>query len=193
MDDLFGRERADAIRKRLEGLNPDKRETLIMNELSNGLGDTGAKYVLRFGFKNVQGTRTKHYLIFASKNFRGYEIMRDIMAKESSELDQGVASFSHVPASGKDQLSLRFAGPIDELGEMLLAEFAGQKLTMRAIYERHSVGRPYVAANYKRALLHLESIGKIEVDPPAEKRPKRKSEVTMADDVVVTFPRGAKQ
>jgi hypothetical protein len=33
-------------------------------------------------------------LIFVSKHFKGYEIMKIIMAKESSTEDQGVASFA---------------------------------------------------------------------------------------------------
>lgn len=184
MDDLFGKERAETIRAQLEGLSPDERESLIMRELSSGLADAGGKFVLRFAFKNDKGTRTKHYLIFATKNRRGYEIMKTIMAKESSELDQGVASFSHTFAASQNQFSLGFGGPIDELEEMLLTEFAGESIAMRRIYERHSVGRPYIESNYKKALTNLEFAKKIYADPPSEKRRKG----TFGPDVIVTFP-----
>lgn len=72
---------------------------------------------------------------------------------------------------------------------MLLDAFKGQTLTMREIYERHSPGLPYVAANYKRALTILEASAQIAASPAAEERPKRKGDVTFADGVLVTFPR----
>jgi hypothetical protein len=78
---------------------------------------------------------------------------------------------------------------LDDLEEMLLRDFAEQKLLMRAIYERHSVGKRYIKINYKRALTNLEAAGKIYTDPPADKRPKRLGAVTFSDNVVVTFPR----
>lgn len=185
---LFGENRADTIRERLGGLLPDEREHHIIEEFSGALKELGAKYVLPFTFKNEQGTRTKHHLIFASKAFKGYEIMKQIMAKESSERDQGVPSFAYSPASNKYPTLFELNRPIDDLEDMLLVEFAGQKLTMREIYERHNVGKPYVIANYKKALVKLEAANRVTAEPPAARRPKKKDEVTFADTVVVTFP-----
>jgi three-Cys-motif partner protein len=193
MNSLFGEKRVGAIIERLEGLNPEEREALIIEELSLALQEEKATFVLPFTFKNEQGTRTKHYLIFVSKSFRGYEIMKEIMAGESSERDQGVASFVYSPASKKNPLLFELSRPLDDLEQMLLTEFAGHRLPMRAIYERHSIGRPYVAANYKRVLTRLEAAGRIKADPPAERRRKIKGEVTFGDDVVVTFPSGVEQ
>jgi hypothetical protein len=145
----------------------------------------GARYVLPFAFKNEQGTRTKHHLIFTSKNFRGYEIMKGIMAKESSEQEQGVSSFEYSPASRIYPLLFALNRPLDDLEEMLLTEFAGQKLTMKQIYERHSVDKRYVDSDYKKALTNMENAGKIKADPPAGERRNG----TFADGVVVTFLR----
>ena len=73
MNDIFGEDRANAIRSRLSGIQPEERESLIIEELSHGLEqEVGAKYILPFTFKNEQGTRTSHYLIFCTKHFRGY-------------------------------------------------------------------------------------------------------------------------
>ena len=185
MDDLFGQSRAEAIREKLIGLPPEDREDLIMKELSRALNALGATYVCHFAFKNEQGTRTKHHLIFASKNFKGYEIMKSIMAAESSERDQGVPSYEHSPLSKSNPTLFPLNAPLDDLEEMLLIEFAGQKLNMRQIYERHSVDKRYLEANYKKALMNMELAGKIEADPPAEKR----REGTFGDRVIVTFPR----
>jgi three-Cys-motif partner protein len=191
MNDLFGEKRADAIREKLIGLHPDERETLIVEELSLALKEFGIAYVLPFTFKSEEGTRTKHHLIFASKHFKGYEIMKGIMAKESSEQDQGVASFAYFAASEEHQILFEFLRPLSDLEEVLLMHFAGQKLTMYQVYERHNVGRRFVKTNYKKALTRLEAADRIKADPPAAKRPKKLGEVTFADDVLITFPERA--
>ena len=72
---------------------------------------------------------------------------------------------------------------------MLLDEFEGQTLTMKEIFDKHQVGRPYLSKNYKTALASLESKGKIEAEPPAAERPKN----TFADRVKVTFPKRRKK
>lgn len=191
MNVLFGEERADAIRQRLAALNPDEREALIIEELSKALKEMGATYVLPFTFKNEQGTRTTHHLIFATKNFTGYEIMKEIMARESSEQEQGVPTFAYSPASKKFPLLFELFRPLDDLEKMLTKDFAGQRLSMNEVYMRHNVGKRYVRANYKRALTKLEAEGQIKTDPPADKRPKRLGAITFADTVVITFPRRA--
>jgi len=189
MNALFGERRADSIREKLEGLGPSDRESLIIEELSKALKEMGANYVLPFAFKNEQGTRTKHHLIFTSKNFKGYEIMKGVMAKESSELEQGVPSFEYSPASRTYLLLFALNRPLDDLEEMLLTDFAGRKLDMKQIYESHSVDKPYIKMNYKKALTNMEIAGKIKANPPADKRRRG----TFADWVVVTFPRRGSQ
>jgi three-Cys-motif partner protein len=189
MDALFGQERADKLRENLAGLGPDDRENLIVEELCAALKDMGASYVLPFTFKNESGTRTSHHLIFATKHFKGYEIMKGIMAKESSERHQGVASFEYSASSEKFPILFGLSRPIDDLEDTLLNDFAGEALTMHEIYLRHSVGRPYTDSNYKRALVALEAENKIQVEPPASERPKRRDEVTLAPHVRVIFPR----
>lgn len=187
MDVLFGA-RADIVRNRLLGLGPIDRELAIVEELAEALKDMGANYVLPFTFKNEGGNRTSHHLVFATKHFRGYEIMKSIMAAESSEHNQGVPSFEYSPASEKYPLLFEMSRPLDDLQAMLIRDFAGKTATMREIYETHSVGRPFLEANYKRVLADLEAAGKITADPKAEKRPKRKGQVTFANGVRVTFP-----
>jgi three-Cys-motif partner protein len=188
MNVLFGQARADAVRRKLEGLKPEERENLIVEELSAALKELGADFVLQFTFRNETGTRTTHHLIFASKDFKGYDIMKEIMAQESSEQTQGVASFEYSPASEKYPLLFELSRPLDDLENMLLKSFIGKRLTTKQIYQRHSVGRPYIKRNYKQILVKMETAGKIAADPPADKRPTRKGQPTFADDVIVTFP-----
>ena len=188
MDVLFGEERAEPIRAMLEPLNPMDREALIVEELSQALKEVGGSFVLPFTFRNERGSRTTHHLIFVSKHFKGYEIMKEFMAQESSKAVQRVASFEYSPASERFPLLFELTQPLADLEEDLLQRFAGKTLTMEAIYMMHNVGRPFIRRNYKRALLDLESAGRVKADPPAAERPIRKGERTFAERVKVTFP-----
>lgn len=181
---LFGEERAARLRDQLEPMRPHEREATIVNGLAVALKEHGHRYVLPFTFKRPSGRRTTHHLILVTKHFRGYEVMKDIMAKCSSQADQGVPSFEFLPPTAREQsLLFELTRPLDDLREMLLEEFAGRTISMRQIYEGHSVDRPYVAKNYKEVLWSLYDQKMIGVD----REPKRKK--TFADHIQVTFPR----
>ena len=156
----------------------------IIEELCQALRDLGPEYVLPFRFRDDHGSRTSHHLIFVSKGFKGYEIMKEIMAKESSDAEQGVANFEYNPVDARtgaqQQLLFQLSRPLDDLGDVLLRGFARQKLTMHQIYERHNVNRPYTKRNYKQVLIQLEEQGKITA-------PKHRKG-TFGDTVQVTFP-----
>jgi three-Cys-motif partner protein len=192
MDALFGKERADRLRELLPGLTATERETLIVKELAQSLKSLGGSYVLPFAFKDENANRTRQHLIFVTKDFKGYEIMKEIMAKESSDHAQGVASFEFSPASERYPVLFELTRPLDDLGDMLLDSFAGETITMEGIYFRHSAGKPYIRKNYKHALIALETQGRVVAEPPAEKRRKMKGQVTFGDEVKVTFPRKEK-
>jgi three-Cys-motif partner protein len=192
MNALFGEDRADRLRERLKTLRPDERELAIVEEIAQALKEMGGEYVLPFCFKNEKGNRTSHHLIFVSKNFRGYEIMKEIMAGESSKADQGVPSFTYNPSDRKYPLLFELTRPLEELKNMLLEEFAGCRMRMQEIYEKHNVGRPFIEKNYKQVLGKMEAEGIITADPPAAKRRKYKGEVTFGPNVLVTFPKKAR-
>jgi len=184
MEALFGPERAARLRERLDGMTPAPRELTIVEELVDALKDVGAAFVRPFTFRSASGSRTTHHLIFVSKNARGYEIMKDIMARASASTEQGVASFAFAESDLRQPTLPLVSRPLDELRDMLLVDFAGQTLSMGELYSRHHVGRPFVKANYKEALRLLEAEGRIAAEPPADgRRPG-----TFADRVVVTFP-----
>jgi len=185
MDALFGPARAGRLRAQLGGLPPRERELAIIDSLCDALAEIGTKYVLPFCFKDDRGARTSHYLVFASKHPVGYGIMKDIMAKVSSEQHQGVASFGYCPASALHPTLFELSRPLDDLEGMLLRDFAGQILTMQEIYERHNVRRPYTSRNYKVVLRKMEERGIVKTEPPLEKRPRG----TFANHVRVTFPK----
>lgn len=180
MDRLFGKARADRLRSRIATMSPVEREQAIVDELIQALKEVHGKFVLLFRFKNDEGTRTSHYLIFVSKSFKGYHIMKDVMAGESSTNEQDVPSFEYNPAKARQPLLVELSHPLDDLVEMLPAAFAGRTMTMWQVYEEHSVGQRYTARNYKTALLALEQVGRIKAGD------HRKG--TFGNDVLVTFP-----
>lgn len=188
IDALFGAERARELRNRLDALSPEDRELTIVEELAQALQEMGGRYVLPFRFRNENGTRTSHHLVFVSKHIRGYTLMKDIMARESSKQDQGVPSFEYSPADRRYPLLFELSRPLDDLAGLLLDDYAGRCITMRMLYEEHNVGRPYIERNYKDVLRRLEARGEITADPPAAERPKRNGEVTFGEKVRITFP-----
>ena len=184
MNALFGKDRADKIRIKIADSTPAIREAIIIEGIAEALRDMGGKYVIPFRFRNSSGERTSHHLIFVSKNVRGYEIMKDIMARESSTTEQGVPTFEYNPALLDQGILFEFSRPLEDLGKMLVAKFAGRSLTMEQIYSLHHVGTRFIKSNYKAILTSLESEGAIEATPPVTKRRRG----TFADSVIVRFP-----
>ena len=189
MNALFGVARGSSLRQKLEHLDSSERELTIVEEICKAMIEMGGKYTLPFCFKNKAGTRTKHHLIFVSKHHLGYDIMKGVMAAESSSTEQGVPSFEYSPASKNQPLLFELARPLDDLGDMLLEKFAGLTLTMDQIYQQHNYGRRYIEKNYKDVLINLEKAGTIQGKPRLDKRPKRKGVPSCAGHVEFTFPR----
>lgn len=185
MDALFGIDRANTLRHKIEALSPRERELEIVEELCQAIRSTGKKYVLPFRFRNEQGRRTSHHLIFVSKDFLGYEIMRDVMARESSARNQGVASFEYNPATIRQRFLFELNRPLDQLEGMLLENFAGRTESRDQIYSEHNVGRPYVKKNYTDALLSLEAKGQVVMTTAEGVRRQRGK---LGPKITITFP-----
>jgi three-Cys-motif partner protein len=192
MNALFGEERANKLRTNISGAPPDERQTLIIEELKRALTELGGKYNIEYFFTDGRGRQTSYFIIFASKNVKAYEIMKEIMGRESSLLDHGVPNFGFDPSikkkleekKKKPTLFDMDPDPIDHLAEMLMMAFAGRTLTTKEIYHQHHVGKRYLLQNYQEALKRLDSEGRIQTDPSAaDRRPG-----TFGEGVKVTFP-----
>jgi three-Cys-motif partner protein len=187
MNEFFGKERAERLRAVLPGKKPEERQSLIITEMKAALAELGGKYNIEYYFKDESGKKTSHFLIFASKNPLGYDKMKEVMASESTSADQGVASFGFNPVDDEKSGKLfDLFTPIDDLAGMLQADFAGRTLTVKDIYQEHSVGRGFTFKNYQDALKKLERDGNIITDPPAERR-LRSGKLTLGKNVRVTF------
>ena len=163
MNALFGEARADDLRKRLAGKTPGLREALILEALAGEIKSLGGTYVLPFTFKNAAGTRTSHKLIVVSKHFRGYDVMKGIMAKESSTHDEGVPSLTYSPADADMPLLFSLRRPLMALEGDLISRYAGKEVAFEKMYEEHSVDTPYIGPNYRTILKKLENDNKITV------------------------------
>jgi three-Cys-motif partner protein len=187
MEALFGAERLAALRAAIKGRPSAEREVIVMNALTEALKELGGRHVIAFRFMSESSARTSHYLVFVSKNFLGYEIMRDVMAKASSVIaPDGVASFEYTPRPG---LFITDGRSVNALAEMLVNELAGSMMTVRQVFEQHSPGKLYVERNYKDALLALEDAGRVTMLPPGSERRRYRGKPSLRDDVRVTFPR----
>lgn len=182
---LFGSDRARTLRERVAGASPTMRESMILEEMTQAIKEMGGTFVLPFRFKNPSG-RPTHHLIFVSKNFRGYSIMKEIMTKESSTEDQGVPSFTYSPADASTPLLFSLQQPFSVLRTSLLETFAGRELTTVQVYEQHSVGRPFIMKNYKEVLRQMEEDGVIQV---RSLKTGRRRKGSFADHLMVGFPK----
>ena len=189
MNAFFGKVRADRLRSEILNKIPQNRENLIITSLKESLAEIGGKYSIEYFFKDEKGKKTSHFLIFVSKHPLGYKVMKDIMAGESSNIEEGVASFGFNPKD-KFQPNL-FEGTfslIDKLAEELLNTFAGQNLSAKEIFHMDNIGKNYIFRNYQDALRKLEEQGKIITNPSVDERRKISGIVTFSENVVVTFP-----
>lgn len=186
IDELFGKVRAANLRERIKGMTPYEREQTIIQEFCHALKEMKGKYTLPFCFLNRKKDRTSHYLIHVTKNKRGYGVIKEIMAGYSREDEDGVPAYIFDPKPTM-QLMLNFNRSLKTLCEQLVADFRGQTIKVKIIYDRHQEKTRFIRKNYKDALCLLEKESKIKVDVSFAKRRFVKGKVTLGDDRVVTF------
>jgi three-Cys-motif partner protein len=184
---IFGNQRAQKLRNEVSvARNARQRQLLIIDALKEAIKQLGGDYCIEYFFLNDRGSRMSHFLILASKNRKAYDIMKDIMARESSSKSAGVPLLGFDP---RDSFQPDLFQPnfIDDLAQELMIKFAGECLSVQAIFDQHNYGTRYVFQNYQEALKLLEQRGQIIGDPPIENRTKA-GVVTCAKTVRFTFP-----
>jgi three-Cys-motif partner protein len=184
MNALFGNESAARLRIELDSLNTSDRERKILNALSDTLKNLGGNFVLPFRFRGEIGNRISHHIIFVTKHRKGYDMMKEIMAKASSNHYQEVPSFEYSPLKNPQLCLFPPNYSLDKLKNELTDLFAGQSLSMLELYNTHNLDTCYIKKNYKKALMQLEEQGNVVMNPSADKRRKN----TLGDDVKVIFP-----
>lgn len=108
MNAFFGKNNADKLRSEIASKSPKERENLIIKSLKEALAEFNGKYTIEYFFKDDDGEKTSHFLILVSKNPLAYKIMKDIMANESSNVKEGVASLGFNPKDEENKETTKF-------------------------------------------------------------------------------------
>lgn len=188
MTSLFGDQQLISLQQNCKNTTSEQREIVVVQTLCEALRKSGSKYVLPFRFKNEKGSRTSHHLIFLSKSFIGYNIMKDIMYKESSENFCGVASFEYNPRIMNFRQGSLFdmlSRPLDDLEGMLLEQYAGTTIDFKQLFEEHSIDKPFIKKNYQDVLKTFLEDKKIIAYNPKTGKPPRKG--TFSENMRITF------
>jgi len=186
---VFGANGLEALRRKLNRvLGESQREVMIVEGLKQPLLGVGLEYILGYQVKHRSQKRTSHYIVFASKNFLGYDIMKDIMYKACSSVNAWNEKIGFDPSHRDYNYSLPLQLPKVDLQSQLLGNFKGVTLSFEDLYRQHTTSTPYVRKHYREALMDLERIGKLTMDPPYDKRPSRNGKKTLADHVLISFP-----
>ncbi|HEX8324732.1 MAG TPA: three-Cys-motif partner protein TcmP [Tepidisphaeraceae bacterium] len=149
--------------------------------------DLGLTFLIPFRIEFSDKRQTSHYLIHATKNKRGFAIMKDIMwMRGRSPEGDGCFEFTQASHTGVKYMSL-FEEVPDDKQAILKALATGPKVV--SYFTEDWVVRPDdvgCRSSYRTALLELEQDRKIEVikdglPVPASARPRPKGKVTIAE------------
>lgn len=188
VDAIFGEQRVNELQEVFPSLSDEQKEAALIGALRESMSEIGGGYTLPFRFR--KNGRVFAHLVFVSTHPLGHKIMKEIMAKKSSDSVQGVPSFEF--REGTMALDMFAPKPLDVLKNDLLQAFAGRTITVEAIFNEHNLGTPYTMRNYKEALKELTREGKIPVGQrEAGKEPLKSPYKTMPEDVSITFPASA--
>lgn len=195
---LFGAKRAEELREAIKTAHAEKREEILIEKFIEAVNDLGYDFVIPYVFEQDDRDRTSHYLIFISKNKRGFGIMKGVMYSLSEERNQGVARFGYVRAVSRKRTPLLalLNTPLNDLCDQVCDEFAGGRATWKQLSDRYDdryPRNPFVDKNWRNVMLKLEEAGRITPDTPRDKRPKRNGEPTFSDKIMVSIPRKEKK
>jgi three-Cys-motif partner protein len=186
MEYIFGTERTANLSNQLNKLTPQKRHEVVIEEIKNALKEIEGHYVLPFKFTNKTGKSITHHLIFVSKHPLGYKIMKDIMAKYSTQTLDGIVFFEYNPAIPGNKVFFHPEYSIDKLCNDLIRVYHGQLITMKNIFESHHCGKNYIRRNYTDAILKLEQEGKITIKRATQGK-MRGGKMTIGDQAIIEF------
>ncbi len=187
---IFGAEGFEKTREVVKSSKrPAEKDLYILDVLRNQLKMKYNLYFLPFGIEFEKRRASNYYLVFLSKDRRGFALMKDIMAKESLKTD-GIPLFLYrgVKSNIKAQTELYLGDQLEKLKNMLKKDFNGKSIRVGVLIDQcHELRYIYIEKNIKRALLELEIKELIKVDVSYKKRPKRNGRVTLSDKRKVTF------
>lgn len=162
------------------------REEVILEEFVGICRGCGAEFVLPFQVNIKSTERKSHHLIYMTKHFRGFAIMKEIMANESTSIDT-IPTYKYKGNSSHDAMPLELGledSPMEKLKSILLEDFKGQKIAVKDILDAcHKKGYIYTVLNIKKALEYLDVENRL-ID--LTEKPRRKN--TFGKSRIVKFP-----
>jgi len=171
VNDFVGVDQAERLRAKIAGMSPDEREDAIINALGESLKrEGGAKYTLKYLITDRRGARTSQYVVFATKDEKGYKIMKSVMKHLSTEGGEVMQALG-MNAATHDQTTL-LAGlypPEESLGEQLLTEYRGRKTTFGQLCQEQLTREHYIETDFRKAIDGLRKQGLVTVDAGGKK------------------------
>lgn len=158
MNTLFGNDKW----KDLLAINDKERQTALRDLYVDNLIETGAaKYVWPFRVCQDDKRITLYYLIYATNNFKGLDIMKGIMYNQN-EYFAYLGPDEHVYQFSKNQLKLIDFNQ-ENLKNYLLKTYSKAKKTYEQIKEETYMDTVCIDKHYRNALKELEKEKKITI------------------------------
>jgi hypothetical protein len=130
------------------------------------------------GFRSITGYAPTHHLYV--QVLARYHVMKNAMAKESRTTQEEIPTYEFVepgePSLLQEVLPPRaFTWTIDKLCDELKKRYSKLERRFIDIVEEVGVGRPYIEANYRIAILRLRESGAVELRKPDGSAPRAKA------------------
>ena len=153
--DFWNVEDLDALKELMSGASPRDNEYRAVDFLSTCLRSRGVPYVLPMRFTDEGNDRTSYHLVLASKDFKAYELMKEVMRRICTDHTETVVPFEfNVRTTGPHQLVLPAFVPEHDLSGRLFERFAGSSLPFRDVYRTFEAEHttPFIRRDYVAAL-----------------------------------------
>ncbi|MDH4156783.1 MAG: three-Cys-motif partner protein TcmP [candidate division Zixibacteria bacterium] len=131
---------------------------ILFQEIEAELRRRREYYVLPYCVEFDQARRPSHYLVFLSKHYLGFKIMRDIMVKYSDVDADGLPLFAFSPKGGITHKQKEFFGTrrMRELADKLHRDFVPRTLRVRKVFDEClKRGYPYQDKHLLKAMEKL--------------------------------------
>ncbi|MFA5603786.1 MAG: three-Cys-motif partner protein TcmP [Bacilli bacterium] len=162
MKTLFGVEDLSYILNQVNGTSGATRRETITNFYKDRLLEVGANHTLNFDIQKANG-RFKMCLIYATKNVHGFDAMKSVLNRMSSD---ETTDFVYSVDKNKEQLKLMLYPKdeiiINELSEYIYDNFRGEDICS-ADLKTEIMKHDYIPSSYyTNAMKKLNREGKIE-------------------------------
>lgn len=167
---FFGEDAFPRVLKSVkEKSDTESASQVIMESVVKALRERRKYYVVKYLVEFDDRKRESHYLVFLSKDKRGFGIMRDIMIKRSEKDAIGFPLYRYGASRETDnqQLTLGLtilSDRLDSLCAQLRSDFQGCKENVKVLFDRClERGYLYQSAQIRRALVHMRDRGQTKV------------------------------